>query len=83
MIRAVAGIFRNGEVHLSEVPPDVAEYSRVIVTFLEQPPISLEERVISEEHAHDLRTRLACFGADWDNPDMSIYDDYDAAKSTL
>ncbi len=30
--------------------------------------------------AAEMRARLATFAADWDSPEMAIYDDYDAAK---
>ncbi|NER48632.1 MAG: hypothetical protein F6J92_18440 [Symploca sp. SIO1A3] len=34
MLQSIKGIYKNGEIKLSELPPDVSE-SLVIVTFLE------------------------------------------------
>ncbi len=39
--------------------------------------------VMSAEAAADLRTRLASFAEEWDSPEMSHYDNYDAAKAKL
>jgi hypothetical protein len=73
----------SGKVELTEVPKDVCDEMRVLVTFLEPQPIDLRARGIDEAHAAELRTRLATFAADWDNPEMAIYDDYDATKAHL
>ncbi len=43
--------------------------------------IDLQKRGIDKAQAADLRERLATFAEDWENPEMSIYDNYDAAKS--
>jgi hypothetical protein len=42
MLRAVEGIYRNGEIELFERPQDLSE-ARVIVTFLAKPQTSREE----------------------------------------
>ncbi len=39
--------------------------------------------LMSAEVAADLRTRLASFAEEWDSPEMSHYDNYDAAKAKL
>ncbi len=39
--------------------------------------------VMPAEAAADLRTRLASFAEEWDSPEMSNYDNYDAAKAKL
>lgn len=83
MHKSVEGIYRNGKVELAEVPTDVRDETRVIVTFLEPRSIDLRARGIDEAHAADLRARLATFAEDWDSPEMDIYDDYDAAKAHL
>jgi predicted DNA-binding antitoxin AbrB/MazE fold protein len=44
---------------------------------------SLTARGIGEEQAAELRARLEAFAEDWESEEMSIYDDYDAAKSRL
>jgi hypothetical protein len=83
MLKAVEGIYRKGKVELEEVPAEIEDETRVIVTFLEPHTIDLRERGINAFEAAELRSRLATFAEDWDSPEMSIYDDYDAAKSKL
>ena len=84
MFKSVEGIYRKGKVELAEVPTDVRDETRVIVTFLSEPkPIDLRARGIDESQAADLRARLATFASDWDSPEMDIYNDYDAAKDRL
>jgi hypothetical protein len=36
---------------------------------------------ISHEQAAELRARLMPFAEDWEQPEMDVYDNYDAAKS--
>ena len=43
----------------------------------------LESQGIDKEQAHILRSGLATFSDDWDSPEMSIYDNYDAAKDSV
>ena len=43
--------------------------------------IDLQKRGIDKARAADLRERLATFAEDWESPEMSIYDNYDVAKS--
>ncbi len=74
MLKAVKGVYRNGQVELLESPPEGGD-GRVIVTFLESDPVSLAERGIDEPQAADLRHRLAAFAEDWDRPEMDSYDD--------
>ena len=80
MLKTVEGVFQNGRIRLSEVPGEVADKTRVIVTFLEPNLIDLRSRGIDKEHAAELRARLATFAEDWDSPEMDIYNDYDAGK---
>src|SRR5919108_4646308 len=81
MLKTIEGIYRDGKVELTEVPKDVRDETRVLVTFLEPQTIDLRARGIDEAHAAELRARLAMFAEDWDSPDMAVYDDYDAAKA--
>jgi len=81
MLTTVQGIYRNGKVELSEQPSDVRDETRVIVTFLEPGPIDLRARGIDESQAAEWRARLAPFAEDWDSPEMSIYDNYDAVRT--
>jgi hypothetical protein len=83
MLKTIEGVYRNGKIELAEVPSDVRNETRVIVTFLEPSPIDLRARGIDEAHAAELRARLATFAEDWDSPEMDIYNDYDAAKARL
>lgn len=83
MLTSVTGVYRNGQVILSEQPHNLPAEAQVIVTFLTVPVLDLTDRGIDEAHAADLRTRLQTFAPDWNTPEMDIYDDYDAAKATL
>lgn len=83
MLKTIEGIHRDGRIELSELPGKVPEDTRVIVTFLETRHIDLRERGISEVQAAELRTQLGAFAEEWDSPEMSCYDNYDAAKAKL
>ncbi len=83
MLTSVEGIYRNGRVELVESPNDVLEGTRVIVTFIPSNTIDLASHGIDKAQAEALQTSLANFSEDWNNPEMSIYDDYDAAKANL
>jgi hypothetical protein len=43
--------------------------------------IDLQARSIDEAQAADLRARLATFTEEWNNPEMDVYDGYDAVKA--
>jgi hypothetical protein len=81
MLTSVEGVYRNGRVELIENPGDVPEGTWVIVTFVSSDNIDLEPQGINKEQAKTLRASLAPFSDDWDSPEMSIYDNYDAAKT--
>ena len=83
MLKTIEGVYRKGKIELSERPGNVPEDTRVIVTFLETGHVDLEQRGISEEQASELRAQLGAFAEEWDSPEMSCYDNYDAAKSKL
>ena len=83
MLKTIEGIYRQGRIELTEEPRDVREETRVLVTFLEPNLIDLRARGIDEAQAAELCARLATFTEDWESPEMSIYDDYDAAKARL
>jgi hypothetical protein len=80
MLTSIEGVYRNGHVELTERSSDVREGARVIVTFIESNSIDLATQGIDPEQAEILQANLATFAADWNSPEMSIYDDYDAAK---
>jgi len=83
MLTAIRGIYRDGKIKLTEIPINVREETPVVVTFLEPDHIDLRARGIDEAQAADLRTRLATFVAEWESPEMNVYDNYDAAKASL
>jgi uncharacterized UPF0146 family protein len=83
MLTSVEGVYRNGHVELTECSSDVREGARVMVTFIESSTIDLAAQGIDPEQAEILRTNLVTFSDDWNSPEMSIYDDYDAAKASL
>jgi len=83
MLTAIRGIYRDGKIELTEIPINVREETPVVVTFLGPGYIDLRARGIDEAQAADLRARLATFVEDWESPEMSVYDDYDAAKASL
>lgn len=81
MLISVQGVYRNGRVELTENPSNVPEGTCVIVTFVRSNDIDLESQGIDREQAKVLRASLATFSDDWDSPEMSIYDNYDAANA--
>ncbi|MCP4590353.1 MAG: hypothetical protein GY842_06400 [bacterium] len=80
MLRSIQGVYRDGTVELAEVPRDVDEPTPVIVTLLEATASGSSAGDVDPAQAAEVRARLATFAADWDSPEMAIYDDYDAAK---
>jgi hypothetical protein len=81
MLISVEGIYRNGRVELTENPNNMPEGTFVIVTFVRANDIDLASQGIDREQAEALRASLATFSDDWDSPEMSIYDNYDAVKA--
>ena len=83
MLNNIEGIYRNGRVELTEQPTDIDEGTRVIVTFIKSDQIDLASQEINKAQAEILRSHLATFADDWDSQEMSIYDNYNAAKTNL
>ncbi|TVP58445.1 MAG: hypothetical protein EA343_21455 [Nodularia sp. (in: Bacteria)] len=83
MLTTVEGIYRNGRVELIEQLTDVNEGTRVIVTFIKSDEINLASQGINATQAEILRRNLEPFADDWDSSEMSIYDNYDTAKTNL
>jgi hypothetical protein len=83
MLKTIEGVYRNGQVVLSESPADVGDDTPVLVTFLKAGEVDLRARGLSEEDAAELRARLAAIGEDWDSPEMSDYDDYETNRRKL
>ena len=84
MLSSIEGIYRDGKIELVEMPTNIRNNTRVIVTFLKgSDRIDLRARGIDEVQAADLRGRLSTFVEDWESPEMDIYDDYDKSKSNI
>lgn len=87
MVVSVEGVYRNGKIELEQMPDQVRDETRVIVTFLtaesDAGAIDLRSRGIDEQQVANLRARFQAFIEDWETPEMSIYDNYDEAKARL
>jgi hypothetical protein len=83
MLKSIEGVYRDGKLELTEVPNDVRDETRVLVTFFEPQSIDLRARGIDEVHVAQSRGRLASFAEDRDGLEMAVYDDYDTAKARL
>lgn len=55
--------------------------TQVIMNFISSDEIDLASQGIDKAQAEVLRASLATFADDWNSPEMSIYDNYDAAKA--
>ena len=82
-LRTYEGIYRESKIELATFPYGVRDATPVLVIFLESSVVSLRERGIGPDEAADLRARLTTFAEDWDNPDMDVYDDYEANQHDL
>ncbi len=83
MLTKAEGIYRNGQVELVELPTNIPENTRVMVTFTESEAIALATHNIDQTQAELLQVSFATFAEDWNSPEMSIYDDYDTAKAHI
>jgi hypothetical protein len=63
-------------------PAERAEIARRIAA-MDAATIDLQSRGIDARAAAELRGRLEPFALDWDSPEMTAYDRYDAAKSAM
>jgi hypothetical protein len=80
VLTTVEGVYRDGRIELKNLPSNVAEESKVIVTFVNSNDVDLAAYGIDRSQAEALRNSLATFAEDWNSPEMSIYDNYDAIK---
>lgn len=78
MLTTLQGVYRKGKIVLNNNPSNIPDETPVIVTFLGGGGIDLRARGISEEQASELRAQLAAFAEEWDSPEMSVYDNYEA-----
>ena len=76
MLITVEGIYRDGRIELNNLPNNVAEESKVIVTFVDSNDVDLAAHDIDKSQAQALRNSLATFADDWNSSEMSIYDNY-------
>ena len=83
MLTSITGVYRHGQIILTEQPGDLPDDTQVIVTFLTTKGVDLTAHGIDAAQAADLRARLSSFAAEWDDQDMDVYDDYDTAKAAL
>jgi hypothetical protein len=79
MLTNMQGVYRKGRVVLRNNPTNIPDDTPVIVTFLESGRLDLRARGITKQLARTLRAQLAAFAEEWESPEMSAYDDYDAA----
>ena len=82
MLTTVKGTYRHGHIELIDPPKDVQEDTPVIVTFLGTGDIDLASAGITPSQAAELRASFASF-ADWNSPEMELYDIYDASKAKI
>lgn len=80
MPKVMEGTYRGGKVELTELVLGIAENTPVLVTFVEPPAVDLRALNIDAAQAAEARARFATFAEEWDSPEMSVYDDYDAAR---
>jgi len=81
MLTSVQGVYRKGRIQLNRKPKNITDETVVIVTFLDSKSIDLRKRGINKSRARKLRAQLAAFAMDWESPEMSVYDNYDAVKA--
>lgn len=82
MLTSIEGTYRNGQIELKEPPANILGDTPVIVTFINSGDVDLRAQGINQTQAAELRASLSTFG-DWNEPEMDIYNDYDAAKARL
>lgn len=80
MLTSFEGLYRNGQIKIGDLPTSIPDGTRVIVTFLNSGGIDLESLGINKIDAQILRSSLFTFAEEWDSPEMSVYDNYDAVK---
>ena len=79
------GTVKNGVVLLPADAklPDGTKVSVEPVNGGESGSVDLRSRGIDPAQAAELRAGLASFTPEWDSAEMSLYDNYDAAKANL
>lgn len=82
MLTSIERVYQNGQIELAELPDNIPEETKVIVTFIRSDGINLRSHGIDQIQAEVLQANLSTFADDWSNPEMAIYDNYDAAKAS-
>jgi hypothetical protein len=72
-MQTIEGIYKNGQIILTETPSDITE-SKVLITFLETKEIDLRQHGIGKEQAAELRAKFSAIAEDWNRPEMDVYD---------
>ncbi len=72
-VLTVEGTYENGKVRFAKKPSRVKR-ARVLITFLPAGQVGLQARGIGRKQARELSARLKTFAADWNRPEMEIYD---------
>lgn len=80
MLTSLHGVYRKGKIEIEKPPRNIQDETPVIVTFLTEGGVDLRERGVDKKQAKLLRDQLAPFAQEWDTPEMSAYDNYDAAR---
>jgi hypothetical protein len=70
MLKSVEGVYRDGKIELTELPGDVRDETRVIVTFL------LAEEAQGIEPQGWAELGMSRLEQEWDNPEVAVYDDW-------
>lgn len=65
----INGVYRNGKIELTELPPPDISEAAVSVVFY--PDISLSELGIDKKNASELREKFSTF-TDWENAEMDV-----------
>jgi len=71
-----------GQVYAGLSEQEVAEVEKIALTQSHQ-GIALKNYGINPVQAAELRASLASFADEWNQPEMDVYDDYEAAKVRL
>ena len=74
MLTPIRGIYREGKVELLGAAPAVKEAEVLVIFLTEAGSVDLPSSGIDENQAADLRRRLRSFAADWERPEMDVYD---------
>ena len=81
--RVKAGRLNPRFLEILEALRDVEGQSKRWLEEYRTDGIDLKSQGIDQAQAQVLRSSLATFSEDWDSPEMSIYDNYDAAKASV